>query len=827
MRYLDIDNFRGSFFLNALQGGKVLAGKEFDLVCARKADPEIAKRYDKSGFAKFIWQYIEFDAAAGDLQIELKHGTLNKGTHCSRHIDLFMLTQDLNYHPDIKDFYPVFIKFRMLPEQPYPVAIHLFGRRSQNPVYTPHCNINKTGLHEGVFNGITKKDQVNWLKAGDETPWIDFNKYITYGGTDKMRFYVMRNYYVNNEKESAFELLVASRPDDKAITHRFVRKGHGNSMYVTFNTFKNQILADSIESVKSLKYAQAAPAAPGKRPELFPFLTGFNLNSVTAGTEVINNEFTALKLIGINGIDVNEKDFKFRFPNEFMYHLNKRCLNDPDLKAFDAFGKRVAKNTADGKSVAFNMMDEPYFQIEHFLSCPKCHAGFAAYLQANNVSGVSGKPTRDKKAGLAYYWSMRYRNNIQTRYLKAGTDAIKKYAPNIKTTANFATELLGGNMLSRGVDWYEIFAAKALTYGWHENWANLTATYQTNGFYSNVMRSAAGKAGIPYGIYNILGRTTWEMIAKAYLAIGYGNKAMHFFNYGPHYTTAPDSRSYLPETFAAIKQVTFPTSAVEDILMNGKVAKGDVAMLYSNTGDIWALNTDNIYGKERIYLHLLLRHCGYSIDILNEDDLSGALNNCKVLFAVDSHIRRSQVAPLLKWVENGGTLYLGANALMFDEANKPIQLPFARGAFVQTAKAGRPEYDMARVKSVGKIGNADARFGHQKPFNAIHKIGKGQIIASGFFAGLSYQAGSKKANTPLYSVRDYPAAYREYIASLPLPVKPRLTTDNYLVEAALIESPKGKVIVLSNWSGKPLTVTVTLDGKKYTKAMEAGAYIRL
>ena len=77
-----------------------------------------------------------------------------------------------------------------------------------------------------------------------------------------------------------------------------------------------------------------------------------------------------------------------------------------------------------------------------------------------------------------------------------------------------------------------------------------------------------------------------------------------------------------------------------------------------------------------------------------------------------------------------------------------------------------------------------------------------------------------------YSILDFPEAHRNFIGTLPLPVKPRLTTDNPRMEANLLESPSADLVVLSNWTGKENTVKMTLVTKeKYKKISASGADI--
>ena len=265
---------------------------------------------------------------------------------------------------------------------------------------------------------------------------------------------------------------------------------------------------------------------------------------------------------------------------------------------------------------------------------------------------------------------------------------------------------------------------------------------------------------------------------------------------------------------------------MEDTLVAARPVTADAAMLLSRTGDIWNFKTDNMFGKERVFLTLLLRHCNYSVDVVHEDDIATQLKSYKVLFAVDSHIRRSQLKYILDWVSAGNTLYLGANALMFDENNKPLKWNIPRKKFTKLHKVNRGHDGFVRASRKNKrFRKMSVIGGEQLPFNAVHKFGSGRIICSGFFPGLSYMHESKRAGK-IYSIRNYPLSHRDYIASLKLP-EPKVKSSNYRVEAHLLESPDKYLIVLANWSGKTCPVTVTFNGKKYTRTISGGGYIEI
>ena len=834
VRYLDIDRFRGATFkVTILQKGKVIGEYEFDRESLR-ISPEGKKKWG-AGFARFVWDKLEFTGEAGNATVRVAKGQPKTGTGSgSRHLDVFVITPDLIFEPRITDLYPLFVKVRMLPEQNQPAAIHVFGRRSMEPWFTGHMNLNRKGLFQGANKGAA--DMKNeFLKPGEESPWVEISPYLSFNGRDSILFYAMENYHAAPLPTAAFEVFFSKTPDDKGIFKKESRRGKGNGMIVNVDLHRNYaMLTDREGSEQSLKYAQATTDVKGHCPLEFPFVTTMALNPDLVMPEYVDNELEALKRIGITGLakptpQTVNKNFSWYMGGRFFFHLVKnKCLSQPEGDRIEALMKSLAEPYKNGKTPWFmlNLMDEPGLDMKHITTCQVCIAGFTPYLEKQGVK-LTGKPTADHNAGLLYYWSSRYRNHVMTEILRTGTAAAHKFMPSIPTTANFATEIVfDGNMIKRGCDWFEILGSGALTMGWHEDWANYSATYQVAGFQSDVMRAACRPQGLKYGIYNILARHPWDIEAKGFAEIGHGNKAMHFFSYGPYYSLSSDSNSHRPEIYQAIKNITMASGLVDKELSAGRVAPPDAAMLFSVTGDIWNDGKDNAFGRERTYLSLLLAHCNYRLDILSEDDLSTELKKYKILFAVDSHLKRSQVAPLVQWVKDGGTLYLGAGALDFDEANQPLgldgQVGLKREKLTTAEKAGRPQYEMQKLKNLKKTENPPVLCGYQEPMKQDLKVGRGRVIFSGFFPGIGYLGTSTQAKEQdIYSVRDFSEAYRNYIAGLKLPVKPRLTTDNYRIEANLIEADTADVIVLSNWTGKEQTVKVTLNDAPAYKDIES------
>lgn len=155
IRYLDMVNHRSKsgFLLSGTQSGRQVANKDFDNTpSSPRSTPEGAKRWG-GGFARWIWDFVEFEAAAGELQVAIEKIHLAPVHGCTRTLDLLVLTGDLAYEPRVTDTAPFYVKVRMLPEQKQPVVVHFWGRRPFSPWYTPHANINRKGMFLGIGTG--------------------------------------------------------------------------------------------------------------------------------------------------------------------------------------------------------------------------------------------------------------------------------------------------------------------------------------------------------------------------------------------------------------------------------------------------------------------------------------------------------------------------------------------------------------------------------------------------------------------------------------------------------------------------------------------------
>ncbi|MBR7106887.1 MAG: hypothetical protein IKC89_00590 [Lentisphaeria bacterium] len=823
VRYIDLTGRfqkNNGFVITLKQNGKVLAQKNFSKESLRNTESG-QKKWGK-GFGIFVWDSVDFAAAAGDVELELTKAAPTSTTGSGgRHLDMFIVTEDLNYEPKLSDLYTIFIRVRMLKEQKTPVAIHVFGRHGsklRNRWYLPHLNINKQGVFKGANRGAGDmiKDH---MKAGEVSPWIEISQYLNVHSYDYITFSAITSYHKTPPGEAAFEIQFSRTPSERGLWKSFRRSGSGNSMQLAIDLLNNRIVSDIEGSRASLDYAKKAGEVAGKYPENFPFSTGCALPPDTQ-KEVLDNEITALKSIGINSSKhlISQKPFKFASARGGFFHLrDNNCMQMPRRAAIDKRMKYYAEVLKNGnKAHSILLMDEPGLLFEHITDCAYCKSCFPEYLKKQGVT-LAGTPSRDKKDALRYWWSCRYYQHIMTEFLRVGSDASLKYMPHLPTTVNFSTELLGGNMIERSCNWFDIYNSGALTYGWGEDWANTTRTYQSNGYLFSVLRAACRKRKLGFGMINVLvERPEWVIQSKAFLSIAHGAKSITFFNYGPWYVNTSDAQSHRPEVYKAIKKVTFTVGAIDRNLMDTTPVRGDAAQLWSEASDVWNMFEDNPFGKERIYLNLLLRHCQYRIDTVSVYDLDTVLNNYKLLFVSDSHLERKYAPAIEAWVKKGGTLFLTAGALRYDELNRPLGLLEKLGVhndkLTLSQKSGRASFDMTRLKPLVAYKGMPLTVGIQNPLIRNRKSGKGTVISLGFFPGISYIGQGKPIPGAPRSLLNFPEAHRNYIKTAKLPVKPRISSDNYLIETGLLEGKTADVIVLSNWSGKQVKTELTIAG---------------
>ncbi len=824
--------------------------KEFNTASLR-TDADGQKRWGNRVHA-LVWDCMEVDLEPGAFELMVsKNGAANM-------IDCFLITRDLTYLPYIEDCFPLYMKIEAAPDSEKAWRYSLWGRKADGKYYWEHVSLQLPFARRA-------------LKGGEASEWVYISNLLALSEPGTWNRLVVSAFGSKRQEKAPaanYNVYFSTTPDEKGIVKKVERRGRGPAAaFKIVLTEREQITSDLEESAANLQRSMADQAY-GKRPEKFPVATQAIID--TLSDETLRNEIETLRNIGVNIISF-APEYADRFSNlgwnnvsvSFRpYHLQTtvkgiRCGRQPKKDAIVSLIEGAEKTAASyppGINVTreASLADEPRSQyLRHVTECPVCIKAFPQYLkqqqvpleelQENSYNDI--KPSADRSNAVLFYWSSRYGIDTSLEFFKFCTRTAEAKSPDWKTKVNFAGEIRG-NMVAAGMDWFELYRQGALTTGYHEDYSAWMKNYQIRGYYMAVMRAACAPYDRIFGpLACFPSNTQWEFIAAGFSQLGQGAKKFTFFNYGPHYIPTSSPCSALQWVHNAARHVTYAIGAVEDQLLNAEVVKGDAAMLLSTTGDLWQANPSqpdftNPYGMERTFLYLLLRHLHVRVDILPEEDLASRLAGYKLLLVTDTHIRREYVPALREWVRNGGVLYAGANALSFDEYNRPLSLldemGIVRGALEGDANLapGRPPYEMAKRKVLGQVDTAQ-KFGfiiaaqnlrggavvfrRDNGQNAltVSGFGQGKLAAGGIFPALAYiyhaqTDSSLKLITPV----NYPEGPRQFIEAVVKAsgITPSVTAGDALLEPNLLRRGKTLLIALANWSGREIESTLTLRG---------------
>jgi len=862
IRYLDVLKLRGRFKMQVEQGDE-----SFELLLDESSARDTAAGIKKwgRGFAQFVWANKDVSLQKGKATLTLEKAKPIGASWITRHVDCFVVTLDLDYVPRITDFEkPLFLRVTMGDEHLEPCFIHLFGRRPRSPWYMKHHNLTQAGLHMNPYGGIIgkhAKDPARLLTARESSPWVNIVGLLDTIGFNRLMLTAIRSY--NDRLDSAhFTAWLSSSPSEEGLLKKIERKGSGADLGLMIDlTDRENIRGDHEWCVEAWEQAKMLPDVPGRRPTKFPVQTSCSISPEIHTDEIVKMETEILHQLGFSGLKLGQLNGSNDFPrpsvSRFYFHLMEdHCFNQPRVEAIKKSlaneVRKIREQNLQSRLTHFGLMDEPRGpSLEHLAICPVCHTKFQEFVKSEGIgldqlmkdNWLQVLPTLDKSSSILYYLTIRFRHQTLADFFKIGTDYIRAELPSVRTTSNFAESLtFNGNLLKHGVDWFLIQEQEALIHGWTEDWLSYGTSFQLCGYRADFLRAACRLKQQPFGMYNIVrGRTPREIKLKAVTNIGHGASALFHFNYGPYYSPTSDQISHQFEKYPAVREVNYAIGGAEEYLDGAKPARSKIAFLYSHTTDIWTLDDAySLHGNERMGLYLLLRHLGYPVEVVTEDDVvEGRIADVEFLMLCGSHLRRDVLVPLKSWVKSGGKLYLSAGSLQFDERNKPIgydrDFGLKRGKFEFHQTCGRAQYEFPKLKvldqikfndtklesvcALQRLSNKDAKqfaqFSDGSPALIRRSVGEGSVLAAGFFPGIAYckaaaahrknwwaeleKKGEKKL---IYSSHSYPESYRKLFQKLLTDVsyQPKCTTSHHLVEANLLENKKGLVVALANWS---------------------------
>lgn len=844
------DTLRGPFKLSVFQNDENKGEDVFD---------ETNHPDRGSGYCVFVWDYVEVNLSAGSADIIVSKDT--GASSVTRKLDCFVVADDLLYQPKVHDFVePLYVKVKMGPTHPEPSAVHVFGQQTPDEevtsTYIPHTNFTKNGIFYNPYGGLTA---TNYMAAGEESPWWNMTPFLGFSPDNSHIYFYATKHYDDKLATSDYTLFFSTTPSDDGIFKTSHRSGKGAGTYIDINLlYKEKIKTDYDYSSEARAVADSLEIH-GDRAEKFSLTTSLGLDLDNTDETVVDNELVILSKLGFNGLPKFPQDVLDRgFVKPFSGWILPGDKCDPKETTMhgvlDPVISKVSAGNVQNKLSYFKLLEEPGGpSFDDIISKDVCNDDFDDYLQDKDLSPSDlGKsswsevvPSKDKQnEPKLYYQTALFRNQKMVDFTKVGNDIVQDSLPGAKTIGNFSDLVAyNGNPMSGGIDMFEMHKQGALTYGWTEDWINSGLTRQVGGYEADFLRAAAGGQ---FGMYNIVsGRKPKDVAAKSVNMIGHGATTLDFSTYGPIYTYSLGiSNSY--DLFPAISSLNYAVGSFEDYIIGSSVPKSKIALLYTPTTDIWRMQTGttgglweeavNIFGKERMHLYLILRHLGYSVDIITEDDVtSGKLAGYQMLVLEGSHLKQETASQLTSWVQGGGWLYLGAGSGMYDEDNQSLgldsQLGIERNNFnyvnipvaydnslvyqnnLDTVSFGGNNLESIcatqKVSSTPSGAEIKATFSDGSPAFLNWPLGGGKVIFSGFFPGLAYaKSGAQSKATAdaaggrsTYNPPSYSGKYRDLLQGVlqNLSYKPLAETDNYLVEANILESDKGLLVTLSNW----------------------------
>lgn len=870
---------RAKFTVALRQAGQIVASREID-----SGDPALG--------ADFSWVFVPLDAelAAGPVEVMLSRPA-GEASWIARKLDLFALTNLLDYQPNPQDFRPRgYLRFTNLTEDPQPLCLFTFVHRTGGPIYyvTPGM------LGAAGFSGghAVPEDREKWLAAGQSSPWVKMSSHLLASMRNNVQFLATRATHTEGFPAGRFRgrLEFAAGEERRVVKTIEIDQAAPRLLMTLPHDFTE---ADQIRS--ALDYVGAAEAAvallpptPGPVAKHLDLTTIVALDARVDDPRVVEREIAIIKRLGFNAtyLPVTDPQDAPTFNERHGLHprlgtftglgyvFRNGCPHQPDMEKMEVMAKAEAVRfgPAAEKLVRFKLIDEPGgTPYEHIVACGVCGEKFRGELRARGGQpqdfGVAaweavapvGLEGREKQPALFYETAL-FRLRAFAEALKTCVEVKRRhFPPGALTFVNYSPP---GSWVAAGTD--PFFAQRdALEMGWSEDWLGYGAGPQQASETFAFLR-AAGR-GQPIGAYAVpmaggplLQRLKWYELLAA------GVRSIDAFAYGPIYGGA-DSWSAQHELYPVLSEVLHEFGAIDDALHGTARRKTEIAILYNRTAGIWA-GTGSTPQQEACFTRWALIHGGYDADFLPEEDtVVGKLAAYKVLYLGGPQLRRDAAQAISEWVREGGVLFGSAGAGSRDEHDQPLAtLNEVFGAESRELKfghdIGRPKYELRGLPVLDVLSPVEADFPkvelnqlcyreHLAPApgatvilqrkggeaaGVLNSFGKGRAVRVAAVPGITYVNDAVRSRD--YDIESYlPRNYRpELRAFLTWPahlagVPPIATSTAPLLEVTRYDADNRSVIFLIDHSVTPQELTLTLpQAAQFTHAFSArGKPVRL
>ncbi|MHC4538441.1 MAG: beta-galactosidase trimerization domain-containing protein [Planctomycetota bacterium] len=528
------------------------------------------------------------------------------------------------------------------------------------------------------------------------------------------------------------------------------------------------------------------------------------------------------------------------------------------------------------------VIDQSREKKAHLAVCPRCIRGFQDWLKRKGVkpsdfgasdwSGVrplnvwdsqSDRPwLRDRGLALAAYYTRDFNNHVTAMMF---TDLKKAFAlanenkkaalardgdlnrPKATQPWLYSYALRGNTFLMKGhsLDFFDFYreADNAIVYETSNRGSRI---WGWDSYLCDVQRVVSAKMNLARGIY--IKPHRGAPIQRMLSAVSRGNTMLYWYTYGPDYKKG-DSFSQHPDALQLTSKAAHLLGAAEDALYGSRWAfPAEVAVVKPETTQRWMNLSGNpphltAAWENAKWVYTALQHAHVPVDPIDEVMLAEEdLSRYKIIYVSGSHITKQAAQGLVRYVENGGTLYTSGWGLVRDEANQPLAAlqpvlglqvraepemwyrvslygatniesydersnrlaPVPSGARIVVGETIKDSFAPVVGREVLRPEDDSETLVHFADGAAAmirHKYGKGRVHVVGFFPGLEYSATVRRLDFNMR--RDFDPVRRFVIAGPALELtRPVVEPSDPLVEGVLLKNAENglRAVTLANWA---------------------------
>lgn len=413
-----------------------------------------------------------------------------------------------------------------------------------------------------------------------------------------------------------------------------------------------------------------------------------------------------------SGVSYNSEGFNIWDPN-YVSNAKKAILNHPNYE-------RIWSKLPKDRSVYIKFGDEfhlmPIETIQHF---PLALEDFRSFLKSkqitlemlgkknwNQVIPLAKSQIKNNGDAVAHYWTVWFQQ-IKSNQMYSKHRQIIREIWGSEAYAGGSNYFAGFNVAP---DYFVEAREKGMDVQAHHYGSGDTVSpRQVNAdlFVADLLRSAANQGEIKKGVLSFasrIGNGVGTQLSNL-AALIREMQCFYYYGMGPQITGWEwfvDDREKV-DAFWGVHQTMKLGKQYEKYLQAGRKDRSEVGLIMSRSSVIWADFSDDqlvqIFGydeakakkakrdlerkkipavgwlTERRLTHSALNWNNYMTDIVPEETVeTGKLESYKVLYLTEPNLSEKAQRSIRSWVEQGGVLYLGAEAATRNEYNQPLRL---------------------------------------------------------------------------------------------------------------------------------------------------------